>query len=241
MSELDTRNAVIEACRGMNRAGLNQGTSGNVSVRAGNGFLITPSGVDYDQMQAEQIVPMDLEGGYWGDWLPSSEWRMHMDIYRAYAAAGAVVHVHSTYATALSCLRRDIPAFHYMIAAAGGDSLRCADYAMFGTQELSDAMLVALAGRSACLLANHGQICFGADLAKALWLAGEIEALCQQYFIACQGHLASNSGSWLLLSGGDTRHHPHKMRDGPFRACPCCWFLSTSTGARMRGKHGVLS
>ena len=87
MSELDTRNAVIEACRGMNRAGLNQGTSGNVSVRAGNGFLITPSGVDYDQMQAEQIVPMDLEGGYRGDWLPSSEWRMHMDIYRAYAAA----------------------------------------------------------------------------------------------------------------------------------------------------------
>ena len=195
MSELDTRNAVIEACRGMNRAGLNQGTSGNVSVRAGNGFLITPSGVDYDQMQAEQIVPMDLEGGYWGDWLPSSEWRMHMDIYRAYAAAGAVVHVHSTYATALSCLRRDIPAFHYMIAAAGGDSLRCADYALFGTQALSDAMLVALAERSACLLANHGQICFGADLAKALWLASEIEALCQQYFIACQ------AGDPVILGG----------------------------------------
>lgn len=184
--DLTARQAVIDTCMAMNAAGINQGTSGNVSLRRGDGFLISPSGVPYGDMRPEQVVKMDLDGGYVGDWLPSSEWRMHLDIYRARPEAGAVVHTHSPYATALSCLRRDIPAFHYMIAVAGGDSLRCAGYATFGTQALSDVMLVALDGRSACLLGNHGQIAFGATLDKALWLAGEVEALCQQYFVACQ-------------------------------------------------------
>ena len=180
------RQAVIDTCLAMNASGLNQGTSGNVSRRTAQGFLITASGVPYTGMQADQVVQMDLEGGYRGDWLPSSEWRMHRDIYRARSEAEAVVHTHSGYATALSCLRANIPAFHYMIAVAGGADLRCADYATFGTQALSDALLVALEGRLACLLANHGQIAFGPTLDKALWLAGEVEALCRQYFVACQ-------------------------------------------------------
>lgn len=170
----------------MNALGINQGTSGNVSARSGDGFLITPSGIPYADTRPGQIVEMDLEGGYKGDWLPSSEWRMHMDMYAARPEAEAIVHTHSTYATALSCLRLDIPAFHYMIGVAGGTTLRCASYATFGTQALSDAMLVALEDRTACLLANHGMICFGPSLPKALWLAGEIEALCKQYYIACQ-------------------------------------------------------
>ena len=180
------RQAVIETCLTMTARGLNQGTAGNVSMRDGDGFLITPSGVPYDGMSPDQIVAMDMAGEYRGDWAPSSEWRMHLDIYRARPEAGAVVHIHSTYATALSCLRVDIPAFHYMIAVAGGVSLRCADYATFGTQALSDAMLAALQDRSACLLANHGMICFAPDLPKALALASEVELLCKQYFIACQ-------------------------------------------------------
>ena len=185
-SDLVRRQAVIDTCLAMNAQGINQGSSGNVSMRNADGFLITPSGVPYEAMRPEQVVQMDLEGGYVGDWLPSSEWRMHLDIYRARAEAGAVVHTHSTYATALSCLRKDLPAFHYMIAVAGGASLRCSGYATFGTQALSETMLAALEGRAACLLANHGMICFGATLDKALWLAGEVEALCKQYFIACQ-------------------------------------------------------
>ena len=109
---------------------------------------------------------------------------MHLDVYRARPEAGAVVHVHSPYATALSCHRRGIPAFHYMVAAAGGADIRCADYATFGTQALSDAMLLAMEGRRACLLANHGQIAFGPSLDKALWLAGEVETLARQYLLA---------------------------------------------------------
>ena len=170
----------------MNDTGLNQGTSGNISARTDDGFVITASGIAYDRMEESHIVEMDLDGGYRGEFLPSSEWRMHLDIFAARADARAIVHTHSPCATALSCLGRDIPAFHYMIAAAGGNSLRCADYATFGTQELSDNMLVALEGRSACLLANHGMISFGANLRAAFALAVEVESLCRQYALACQ-------------------------------------------------------
>ncbi|MEO1676898.1 MAG: class II aldolase/adducin family protein [Pseudomonadota bacterium] len=177
---------IIDTCIAMNALGINQGTSGNVSARSGDGFLITPSGIPYADTQPDQVVEMDLEGGYKGNWLPSSEWRMHMDLFIARPEAQAIVHTHSTYATALSCLRVEVPAFHYMIGVTGGTTLRCSDYATFGTQALSDAMVVALEDRTACLLANHGMICFGPSLPKALWLAGEIEALCKQYYIACQ-------------------------------------------------------
>lgn len=178
--------AIPEACRAINASGLNQGTSGNVSVRDGDGMVVTPSGVPYDVMTPEMMVPVAADGRASGDLLPSSEWRMHLDIYRARPEAMAVVHVHSPYAAALSCHRRGIPAFHYMVAAAGGADIRCADYATFGTQELSDAMLGAMEGRSACLLANHGQIAFGPSLDKALWLAGEVEALARQYVLALE-------------------------------------------------------
>jgi L-fuculose-phosphate aldolase len=186
MKDAKLRRAVIETARAMNASGLNQGTAGNVSTRAKDGFLITPSGIPYDDLKPEQIVRMDLDGGYEGDWLPSSEWRMHLDLYRGRSEAAAIVHTHSCYATALSSLRREIPAFHYMVAVTGGPVLRCADYATFGTAELSDAMLCAMEGRSACLLANHGAIAFGENLKRALWRMGEVEQLAKQYFIACQ-------------------------------------------------------
>lgn len=180
------RKSVINTCLEMNACGLNQGTSGNVSVRVDGGFLVTASGVPYGQMKPEHVVEVELESGYYGEYLPSSEWRMHHDIYLNRDDAQAVVHVHSPYATALSCLRGDIPAFHYMIAVAGGNSLRCADYATFGTEALSVNMLKALEDRTACLLANHGMICFGGSLDKALALAVEVETLCQQFSIASQ-------------------------------------------------------
>jgi len=176
---------VLSACHRLVAEGLIQGTSGNVSQREGDGFVITPSGVPYDVITPQSMVHVGLDGMPQGG-KPSSEWRMHRDIYAARAEAGAVVHTHSPYATALSCLRADIPPFHYMIAIAGGSSLRCSDYALFGTQALSDAMLRALEGRSACLLGNHGMICFGRDLADAMHRAAEVESLCQHYILACQ-------------------------------------------------------
>jgi L-fuculose-phosphate aldolase len=180
----DLRKKVIAICRQMNASGINQGTSGNVSVRIDNGFLITASGVPYDKMKPQHIVEMDFEGGYYGDVLPSVEWRMHRDILVKRPEANAVVHVHSTFASSIACLRRDIPAFHYMIGVAGGNSIRCANYEEYGTEELSIAMLKAMQDRSACLLANHGQICFGPSLDKALWLAIEVETLCHQFWAA---------------------------------------------------------
>lgn len=183
---LDLRKKVIETCLKMNEEGINQGTSGNVSVRTGEGFLITASGVPYDRMKPEHVVEMDLDGGYRGGYLPSTEWRMHMDIFSHRPEAAAIVHTHSIHATALACLRKDIPPFHYMIGVGGGTTIRCSDYAEFGTQALSDTMLKALEGRTACLLANHGQIVFGPNLDKALWLAGEVETISHQYWAALQ-------------------------------------------------------
>lgn len=176
--------AILAACRAMNARGLNQGTSGNVSMRHGDGMTITPSGVPYGEASPEMMVPVASDGTPRGTLKPSSEWRMHLDLYRARPEAKAVVHVHSPYATALSCHRRGIPAFHYMVAVGGGPDIRCADYATFGTQALSDAMLAALDGRTACLLANHGQIAFGPTLERALWLAEEVETLARQYILA---------------------------------------------------------
>ena len=178
------RSDIVDICNGMNNDGLNQGTSGNVSCRDGLDILITPSGVPYDILVPEMIVSMDNDGKYEGPLKPSSEWHMHKDIYNAKSDAGAIVHVHSPYATAMSCHRRKIPAFHYMVAVAGGDDIKCAEYATFGTQALSNNMISALTDRCACLLSNHGQIAFGVDLDHALWLANEIENLAKQYILA---------------------------------------------------------
>ena len=178
------RSDIVDICNGMNNDGLNQGTSGNVSCRDGLDILITPSGVPYDTLVPEMIVSMDNDGKHEGTLKPSSEWHMHKDIYNAKSDAGAIVHVHSPYATAMSCHGRKIPAFHYMVAVAGGDDIKCAEYATFGTQALSNNMISALTDRCACLLSNHGQIAFGVDLDHALWLANEIENLAKQYILA---------------------------------------------------------
>ena len=185
-SRQELAQGIIDTCIAMNASGINQGSAGNVSVRFGDGFLITPSGMAYDRLAPEHIVLVDLDGSCHERLNPSSEWRMHRDIYAARPEAGAVLHAHSNFATVLSCLREDIPAFHYMIAVAGGDSIRCADYALFGSQALSDNMLTALDGRRACLLGTHGMICFHANLGKALWLGIEVETLAKQYWYARQ-------------------------------------------------------
>jgi len=170
----------------MNRLGINQGTAGNASQRIPDGLLITPSGIPYDRMKPGNIVALDLEGKPRGTGTPSSEWRFHFDILRTRDDLDAVLHAHPPFCTALACLGMDIPAFHYMVAVAGGDSIRCAPYATFGTQELSDHALRALEGRKACLLANHGMICAAGNLSAALALAVEVETLAQQYWRALQ-------------------------------------------------------
>ena len=172
----------------MNALDINVGKSGNVSARAPStpNFYITPTGIPYAQTQPKHIVSMALDGSFEGTTLPSSEWRFHRDIYLKRPEVQAIVHTHSSYATSLACLGRDIPAFHYMIAAAGGADIRCAPYATFGTQALSDFALEALNGRNACLLAQHGVIAVGASLEKALGLAAEVENLARMYWQALQ-------------------------------------------------------
>ena len=179
------RQELIATALEMNRCGVNRGTSGNLSVRSGDGMLITPSGVPYDELCAEDIVYVEDRAGappeYNGPHKPSSEWRIHRDVYRARPDALAILHAHPVHSTALACLRRPLPAFHYMVAAAGGRDIRCAPYATFGSQELSDQVLEALEGRRACLMANHGLLCLATDLARALALALEVEQLAHSY------------------------------------------------------------
>lgn len=184
--EKSLRRALIAKALDMNRLGLNQGTSGNLSARLDEAMLITPTATPYDRLKPRMIARMDLDGGeVWkGPLKPSSEWRFHRDIYLARAEAGAVVHAHSTYATALSMLRRPIPAVHYMIAAFGGPDIRCADYAPYGTPELSALAVEGLRDRNGVLLGNHGMIVIGRDLDEAMWRAVELETLAKQFWIA---------------------------------------------------------
>jgi L-fuculose-phosphate aldolase len=180
------RLAVIRTACDMNALGINRGKSGNVSARIDRGFLVTPSALPYAQTKAEDIVAVDDDGNARGRRAPSSEWRFHRDIYAARPEVMAIVHAHSPFATTLACLDRGIPAFHYMIAVAGGSDIRCAPYATFGTQQLSDHAVRALEGRTACLLAHHGQIAVGNSLAAALALAVEVETLAEMYWRALQ-------------------------------------------------------
>lgn len=195
--ELTLRQAIIDKCRWMNDAGLNQGTSGNISARSSNVMLVTPSAVPYDEMEPEMIVSMPLEGDY-GAWSgplkPSVEWRFHLDIMIARPDVNAIVHTHSTYATATAMARKPIPACHYMVAVFGGNDVRCADYALYGTKELSENALKALEDRTGCLLANHGMITIGGDLAQAMWRAVELETIAKQY------HLSLAIGGPVILS-----------------------------------------
>ena len=181
------RKKIIKTAIAFNESGLSMGTSGNLSVRTSKGFLITPTGIPYLQLKEADIVEMNLEGDVvQGDLIPSSEWHFHKDIYLAREEINVIVHVHSDYATGIACTRQDIPAFHYMVARAGGDSIRCAEYATFGTDELSKNAVKALQGRDACLLANHGMITLGESMKSAYKLAEEVESLAKQYCISKQ-------------------------------------------------------
>lgn len=181
LTEIQIREGIVATCREMNRIGLNQGTSGNLSHRMGEGMLITPTSLPYEAMGPDDIVEMDFSARYAGNRRPSSEWRFHRDILRARADVNVVLHTHSTFCTILAVHERAIPCFHYMVAVAGGDDIRCAPYACFGTQALSDHALAALEGRNACLLGHHGLIVTAASFEKALWLAVEVETLAKIY------------------------------------------------------------
>lgn len=189
--------ALIDAALLLDAKGVNQGMSGNLSVRCDNGYLITPSGMAYDQCTPDDMVWMGFDGAVDGRRKPSSEWRFHHDILASRPEIGAVIHTHSRFATTLACLQRDIPAFHYMIAMAGGNSIRCTPYATFGTQVLSDLALAALQGRKACLLGNHGLIVLGETLQRALALTIEVESLCEMYWRTLQ------IGQPILLSDAE--------------------------------------
>ncbi len=183
---MSMRESLLNNFKKLAELGLNKGTSGNASVRTDKGFLVTPSGMAIEQMSATSMVEVDMNGQAISAGKPSSEWRFHRDIYQARPEIQAIVHTHSMFATSLSCLRQNIPPFHYMIAVAGGKDIRCAEYALFGTQELSDAAIVALENRKACLLANHGMIALGKTLDQAVSVAVEVETLCEQYWRALQ-------------------------------------------------------
>ena len=201
------RLALVAAARSLTTQGLNRGTSGNIGVRLNASFLITPSGAPTEMLLPETMVEMDFSGAVLGVGKPSSEWRFHRDILMARSDIGAVVHTHSRYATAFACLQREIPAFHYMIARAGGESIRCTPYAVFGSQALSDLALLALENRKACLLGNHGVIALGFDLADAMSMALEVESLCEQYWSALQ------VGEPNLLSAEQMQEVLEKFKD----------------------------
>jgi L-fuculose-phosphate aldolase len=209
------RAKIVATALAMNACGLNRGVSGNVSARCGDGFLVTPSAQAYEAMRLPDIVAMTLDGESRGARLPSSEWRFHRDIYLARAEVAAIVHAHAPFATTLACLGLDVPAFHYMIAVAGGKDIRCAPYATFGSQQLSDHALRALEGRMACLLAHHGMIALGKSLDSALALAVEVEALAEQYWRVLQiatPQLLSDAEMDIVLEKFRTYRQPDRRR-----------------------------
>ena len=199
---------LLEFAHRMAASDLSPGRSGNLSMRTANGLLITPSAIDYGVMTEEDLVELQLDGGKLrDDRKPSSEWRFHTAIYENFPAANAVVHCHSRFATTLACLGRSIPAFHYMVAMAGGNSIRCAPYATFGTGELADLAVEALADRRACLLCNHGQLAWHTTIGRAYELAAEVENLSAMYFHALQ------LGEPNILDDGEMRRVLDKFQD----------------------------
>ena len=219
MSDQDLREQLVDCARRMQASGINQGTSGNLSVRIAGGMLITPSSLPYEQMQPSDLVALDLKGEPLfipadgrPQRRPSSEWRLHADVLASRPEVQAVLHCHSIHATALACHGRDIPPFHYMTAVAGGHDIRCAPYATFGTQELSDGVVQALEGRLACLMAQHGQVAVGPTLDKALALAVEVETLARIYLQALA------LGEPPLLSGEQMEQVRHQFRTLLYRA-----------------------
>lgn len=209
------RQGIIDAALATIRDGLNQGTAGNISVRWESGLLITPSGIPYPELRPDDIVYMNMDGSFDHHLLPSSEWRFHRDVLAERADVNAIVHAHPIYATAVAICGMEVPAIHYMIAAAGGPTIRCARYESFGTEELARSVLDALRGRNCALMANHGMIATGSDLAGALWLAGEVETLCRLYAIALQ------VGTPRVLGAEEIEKIIEKFKDyGPKRKPP---------------------
>ena len=206
-SDAQLRREIVAACRKMNDLGINQGTSGNISTRVKDGILISPSAMPYDKMTAKDIVHLDNDGTPEKGKLPSTEWRFHLDILKSRKEFGSVVHTHSPYATIVSICREKIPAFHYIIAAAGGPSINCAKYATYGTKDLSREALKGLKGRNACLLANHGVIALGETVDKALWLANEVEVLAKQHVFA------QLLGKGTILSDAEIKRVMAKITD----------------------------
>jgi L-fuculose-phosphate aldolase len=206
LSELVLREEIVHACRKLVELGINQGTSGNVSVRSGDRFLITPSGIPYDEMTPEQIAVMDRDGKYFGPCKPTTEWRIHRGVLGTRPDVGVVIHAHSMFSTTVACLRRAIPALHYYVAVGGGPTIRCAEYATYGTQELADNVLAALVGRDACLLANHGLLVVGATLGDTLRRTFDVEMLARQYVYALQ------IGEPCILSDDEIERVRQKMR-----------------------------
>ena len=185
VAEAELRGQAVLAMRRLDALGLNRGSTGNLSLRSARdgrpGMLITPTGMGADTLNAQDMVWVGEDGAVQGDWLPSSEWHFHQATYGARADVNAVVHTHSIHATALACMERELPAFHYMVAVAGGDSVPCTAYHSFGSVELSQAVAQALVARNACLMAHHGLVAVGATLSAAMKVAIEIEALCEIY------------------------------------------------------------
>ncbi len=214
--EQELRQQLVAVARRMNASGINQGTSGNLSARIPGGMLITPSSLPYEQMEPTDLVALDLAGlpRDAGARRPSSEWRLHADILASRPEVQAVLHCHSIHATALACHGRAIPPFHYMTAVAGGDDIRCASYATFGTAELSALAVQALDGRLACLLAQHGQVTVGSSLDQALRIAIEVETLARMYLQALQ------LGEPPLLSPEQMAAVHHQFRTLLYGAAP---------------------
>lgn len=204
-TELQKREDIIAACLEMNRLGINQGTSGNISVRHEGYILITPTSTPYERLRPEDIARLELDGTTKGPLQASSEWRFHRDIMVARPDVNAIVHAHPIYSTIVAIMGLDIPPIHYMVAVAGGDDIKCAPYATFGSEELSQNAVKALEGRNACLLEHHGIIAVGATLSKALWLSVEVETLARQY------HGAMQLGKPRLLPGEEIARVIEKM------------------------------
>ena len=200
-TEPTQRKQIISACQEMNSLGINQGTSGNISVRQGKKMLISPSAIPYNQMKPTQIASLNLAGKLPSDWTgpckPSTEWRFHWLLLKEREDINAVVHAHPTYCTTLAILRKSIPSCHYMIAVFGGRNVRCADYATFGTIELANNVLKAMKNRTACIMANHGMVVVGTTLKEAMWRAVELETIARQYYLSLQ------AGKPVLLSKDD--------------------------------------
>ncbi len=210
--EFAARQSIIDACLRLERQGVNQGAAGNISLRWKDGLLLTPSGMPYDALTPDDIVFMAMDGSYDHELAPSSEWRLHRDIFRARPEVGAIVHAHPVYCTAFAICGMEIPAAHYMIALAGGPTVRCAPYATYGTAELSDLTLTALQDRTCALMANHGMVAMGVDLREALWIAVELETLCKQYSVALQ------IGTPKLLDEAEVARNVEKFQNYGVRA-----------------------